>query len=132
MKKHSVHSLLLKDASIPGRSPRTIQEPPPQTRIAQVITEAASDIAVLLRQEVTQFATLKSLVVLSLAAIGACLMVFFASLALLAWLAASMPLYWAALILSGIWAFISILALAYFRAQVRRFMIDRDESHPPD
>jgi hypothetical protein len=95
-------------------------------RISQVLGKATSDIVALLRQEIMRGAG-KSLGALSAAAIGAYLVVFFASIALLGFLATFMPLYWAALIMAGIWAFISILALAYFRAQVRRFMVDRDE-----
>jgi hypothetical protein len=100
-------------------------------RISQVLGKATSDIVVLLRQEVARGVG-KSLGALSAAVIGTYLVVFFASIALLGFLATFMPLYWAALILAGIWAFISILALAYFRAQARRFMVDRDESPPPN
>jgi Putative Actinobacterial Holin-X, holin superfamily III len=125
MKKHSVHSM---------------QEPPPRARIVQVVTEASGrisqvlgeathDIVALFKPELA--AAAKILEALGAAAVGAFLMAFFTSLALLGFLAASMPLYWAALILAGIWAVISILALAYFRAQVRRFRVDRDESPPP-
>jgi hypothetical protein len=88
--------------------------------------EATHDIVALFKPELA--ATAKTL---GAAAIGAFLVAFFTSLALLGFLAASMPLYWAALILAGIWAFISILALAYSRAQVRRFRVDRDEPPPP-
>ena len=108
MKKHSVHSM---------------QEPPPRARIVQVVTVA------LFRPELATAG--KILGALSAAVIGVFLVAFFASIALLGFLAASMPLYWAALILAGIWAFISILALAYFRAQVRRFRVDRDKPPPP-
>jgi CBS domain containing-hemolysin-like protein len=125
MKKRSVHSM---------------QEPSPRAHIVQVVTEASGrisqvlgettrDIVALFRPELA--AVGKMLGALSTAVIGVFLVAFFASIALLGFLAASMPLYWAALILAGIWAFISILALAYFRVQVRRFMVDRDESPPP-
>lgn len=117
----------------------TLQEPPPRARIVQVVTEASGrisqvlgeatrDIMALFRPELA--AAGKTLGALSAAAIGAFLVVFFASLALLAALAAFMPLFWAALIVAGMWAFISILALAYFRAQLRRFMVNRDEPPP--
>jgi ABC-type bacteriocin/lantibiotic exporter with double-glycine peptidase domain len=98
-------------------------------RISQVLGEATHDIVALFRPELA--AAGKILGTLSAAVIGVFLVAFFASIALLGFLTASMPLYWAALILAGIWAFISILALAYFRVQVRRFMADRDESPPP-
>jgi Putative Actinobacterial Holin-X, holin superfamily III len=117
-----------------------MQEPPPRPRIAQAVTEAggrisqalgeaARDIVALLKPELA--AAGKTLGALGAAAIGVLLVAFFASLALLAWLAASMSLHWAALILAGIWAFISLLALAYVRTQVRRFRIDRDEPRLP-
>ena len=115
-----------------------MQEPPPRPPILQVITETSGRISQALGEVVRDIMTLlkpelaiagKTVEALGVAAIGVLLVVFFTSLALLAWLAASLPFYWAALILAGIWAFISILALAYVRAQVRRFMADRDE--PP-
>jgi Putative Actinobacterial Holin-X, holin superfamily III len=98
-------------------------------RISQVLGETTRDIVALFRPELA--AVGKMLGALSAAVIGVFLVAFFASIALLGFLAASMPLYWAALILAGIWTFISILALAYFRVQVRRFRVDRDEPPPP-
>jgi hypothetical protein len=83
-------------------------------RISQVLGKATSDIVVLLRQEVVRGVG-KSLGALSAAIY---LVVFFASIALLGFLATFMPLYWAALILAGIWAFISALwELPWYRLQ---------------
>ena len=83
MKKHSVHSM---------------QEPPPRARIVQVVTEASGrisqvlgeathDIVALFRPELA--AAGKILGALSAAVIGVFLVAFFASIALLGFLAAS-------------------------------------------
>lgn len=88
MKKHSVHSM---------------QEPSPRARIVQVVTEASGrisqvlgeathDIVALFKPELAAAAA-KTLGALGAAAVGAFLMAFFTSLALLGFLAASMPLY---------------------------------------
>jgi hypothetical protein len=98
-------------------------------RVGKIAGEAASDIWVVLWDEIGRLAALfrpelltvgKGLAALCVAALGGLLALAFANVALLGLLTKMLPLPWAALILAGIWGALALLCLRFARAQMRR------------
>jgi len=100
-------------------------------RITEVLGQATDDIVTLALQDAGRiaaqykpelFVVAKSLGALGVAAVAGLLVVFFATIALTAFLATFIPLYWAAGLVALLWASIAVIALVFLRTHVKRFL----------
>jgi hypothetical protein len=100
-------------------------------RITEVLGQATDDIVTLALQDAGRIAAqykpellvvAKSLGALGVAAVAGLLVVFFATIALTAFLATFIPLYLAAALVALLWAAIAGIALVFLRTHVKRIL----------